>query len=248
MKILFSPSEGKKSGGTTTLTCNKAHYLFDALHDRRMEVLERYNAMVTSDDEAKIAKLYGIKDPAKFANFHKSLFELPTMKVIERYDGVAFEYLDYASLSQNEQRYIDSSVIIFSNLFGPLLAGDEGLPEYKLKQGESLDGFKPEKFYKEHFTQALNEYLGDEPFLDLRAGFYTKFYKPTTPHTTLKFLKGGKVVSHWAKAYRGLVLRAVAKANVQSIEEFMQLDIENLHVKEIVQKKLTTEIVFEIKG
>jgi hypothetical protein len=29
-------------------------------------------------------------------------------------------------------------VMIFSNIFGPVLAGDFGLPDYKLKQGEKI--------------------------------------------------------------------------------------------------------------
>ena len=248
MNILFSPSEGKKSGGSATPTCNNAHFLFDALHERRMEVLSRYNEVVTGSDEAAITKLYGIKDASKFSNYKKDIFTLPTMKVIERYDGVAFDYLDYNSLNREAKDYIDANVIIFSNLFGPLLAGDKGLIEYKLKQGESIAGFRAELFYKEHFSKALDEHLGDAPFLDLRAGFYNKFYKPSTPFTTLKFLKEGKVVSHWAKAYRGLVLKAIAQNGVATMEDFMQLDIENLHVKEILHKKLNTEIVFEIKG
>ena len=29
------------------------------------------------------------------------------MKVIERYDGVAFDYLEYSTLKENEKLYID---------------------------------------------------------------------------------------------------------------------------------------------
>ncbi len=245
MIILFSPSEGKKTGGDM-LTCKEGTFLFDNLHVKRLEVLEKYNSIVTSKDEEAIKKLYGIKDPKKFTNFDKDIYSLPTMKVIERYDGVAFDYLDYNSLHVEEKTYIDNSVIIFSNLFGPVRAGDCGLPEYKLKQGESLEGFKPEAFYKEHFSKHLDDLINDEPFLDLRAGFYNKFYKPKGEYTTLKFLKEGKVVSHWAKAYRGLVLRALAKEGVSDMDAFMTLEIEGLHVKEIKKVKNNTEIVFEI--
>ena len=85
-----------------------------------------------------------------------------------------------------------------------------------------------------------------EPYLDLRAGFYNKFYKPSTPYTTLKFLKDGKVVSHWAKAYRGITLRAAAMSNIQSIEEFIALPIEGLQILEIQQKGIHSEVVYEI--
>ena len=75
---------------------------------------------------------------------------------------------------------------------------------------------------------------------------YDKFYKVTKPYTTLKFLKNGKTVSHWAKAYRGLVLRAIAKNNISSLEEFKSLEIENLSVHEIKVIKNKTEIVYNI--
>ncbi|MDX1294644.1 MAG: peroxide stress protein YaaA, partial [Sulfurimonadaceae bacterium] len=82
--------------------------------------------------------------------------------------------------------------------------------------------------------------------LDLRAGYYDKFYKPSQPFTTLKFIKGGKVVSHWAKAYRGTVLRQLALNSVDSLDDFMKLEIEGLMVKEIKKVKNKTEIVFDI--
>ncbi len=92
----------------------------------------------------------------------------------------------------------------------------------------------------------MEEYLEGDEILDLRAGFYDKFYKPQKNYTTLKFIKDGKVVSHWAKAYRGIVLREIAKAKVETIEAFMKLPIENLSIKEIQTKKNRTEIIYEI--
>jgi len=53
-------------------------------------------------------------------------------------------------------------------------------------------------------------------------------------------------VSHWAKAYRGLVLRAVAQNCINSLEEFMTLEIEGLSVAEIKIIKNKTEITYNI--
>ncbi len=143
------------------------------------------------------------------------------------------------------QQYIDTHVILFSNLFGPLRASDL-IPEYRLKQGEAVADIKTEKFYHEHSAQLMESYLAEDEILDLRAGFYDKFYKPTKPYTTLKFIKEGKVVSHWAKAYRGIVLREIAKAGIETLEDFMKLPIEGLNIKEIQTKKNKTEIIYEI--
>ena len=101
------------------------------------------------------------------------------------------------------------------NLFGVLKAGDTGLPDYKLKQGETFSNLKIEKFYMDNFSKVLDEYLENEDIIDLRAGFYEKFYKIEKPYTTMKFIKDGKVVSHWAKAYRGIILKLLALTSWQ---------------------------------
>ena len=92
----------------------------------------------------------------------------------------------------------------------------------------------------------MNLYLANNEILDLRAGYYDKFYKTTKPYTTLKFLKNGKSVSHWAKAYRGIVLREIAKHNISSLKEFNSLEIEGLNISEIKTTKNKTEIIYNI--
>ncbi|MBA1437728.1 MAG: YaaA family protein [Epsilonproteobacteria bacterium] len=245
MKILFSPAETKKSGGVMG-QITKESFLFPELFAYREEVLNRYQNCIDTASDEQLSKLFGVKEAQKFAKYKTDLFSQPLMKAIERYDGVAFDYLGYGKLGSGAKNYIDQNVIIFSNLFGPIRAGDFGIPEYKLKQGEKIGSFAAEEFYKKHFSQQLDDMLADEVFLDLRAGFYTKFYKPTSEYVTLKFLKNGKVVSHWAKAYRGMVLRTMAQNNIGAIEEFMKMEIENLSIKEIIKKKAHTEIIYNI--
>jgi len=190
--------------------------------------------------------LFGSKKQDIIEYYKGDLSSKEIMKVIERYDGVAFDYLKYQELDTMSKNYIDTNVMIFSNLFGPVLAGDVGLPDYKLKQGEKLGTLALEKFYNEHFTKSIDSYLKEEEILDLRAGFYEKFYKINKPYTTMKFMKNGKVVSHWAKAYRGIVLNLMAKNNIQNITQLMDMEIENLSIVEIKQQKLKQEILYAI--
>ena len=173
------------------------------------------------------------------------VFNSPLMSAIERYQGVAYDYLNLASLDADALAYLKNNTIIFSNLYGPILGGDP-IANYKVKQGNNIGNVTPDKFYKERFSYQLDLYLGSDEILDLRAGYYDKFYKVTKPYTTLKFLKDGKTVSHWAKAYRGLVLRELAIHNISSIDEFMSLEIEGLSVQEIKVIKSKTEIVYNI--
>ena len=240
LKILFSPAEGKKSGG------NEEKREFLGSNDSREKILKAYNEIVKSNDEEKIKALFGFKKYSDCEPYVVDIFNSSLMPAIERYNGVAYEYLDFNSLHVEAQNYIKANTIIFSNLYGPILGGDT-IANYKVKQGNSIGDIAPDKFYKDRFSYQLDLYLGSCDILDLRAGYYDKFYKINKPYTTLKFLKDGKTVSHWAKAYRGLVLQAIAKNNINSIDEFMALEIDSLHVKEIKVIKNKTEIVYDIK-
>ena len=245
MKILLAPSETKQSGGDHSFDPNSL--LFKALIPHRIKLLHTYTNILQKGDMPTLSKMFGLKKEADILKYKKDIIHELTLKAIERYTGVAFDYLGYEKLDANSQHYIDSHVILFSNLFGPIRASDL-IPEYKLKQGEAVGDIKVEKFYHDHSAMLMEAYLKEEEILDLRAGFYDKFYKPQKNYTTLKFIKDGKVVSHWAKAYRGIVLREIAKTGIESIEEFMQLPIEGLSIHEIQKKKNKTEIIYNIES
>jgi cytoplasmic iron level regulating protein YaaA (DUF328/UPF0246 family) len=243
MKILLAPSETKKSGGERSF--DPSTLLFKELLTYRTKLLHTYTNVLQKGDITALSKMFGLKKEADILAHKKDIIHELTMKAIQRYTGVAFDHLGYEKLDREAQEYIDSHVILFSNLFGPIRASDL-IPEYKLKQGEPVGDIKTEKFYHEHSAALMEAYLAEDEILDLRAGFYDKFYKPAKPYTTLKFIKEGKVVSHWAKAYRGIVLREIAKAGIETLEDFMQLPIEGLSIKEIQTKKNKTEIIYEI--
>ena len=239
LKVLFSPSEGKRSGGD-----EQKKDIFGALNARD-EILHTYNNIVLSQNEEKIKKLFGFKKFSECEPYINDIFNSPLMPAIERYKGVAYDYLKYNELDEESQRYLKANSIIFSNLYGPLLGGDV-IANYKVKQTNNIGEISPDKFYKERFSYQLDLYLSSHEVLDLRAGYYDKFYKNTKPYTTLKFLKNGKTVSHWAKVYRGIVLKEIAKNNIQSLSEFMKLEIDTLSVSEIKVVKNKTEIIYNI--
>jgi cytoplasmic iron level regulating protein YaaA (DUF328/UPF0246 family) len=238
--ILFSPSEGKRPGGTN-------HHRKDILFgtEPRSAILSAYNTLVNSGDGGAVSTLFGIKKESEITPYIEDLFDAPQMSAIERYNGVAFGYLNYQTLDAAAQAYLEKQVIIFSNLFGPILGGDL-IANYKVKQGNSIGEIAPDKFYKERFSYQLDLQLMNHEILDLRAGYYDKFYKSRQNYTALKFLKEGKTVSHWAKAYRGIVLRELASHQIESIDDFMKLEIETLKVEEIIEVKNRKEIVYSI--
>lgn len=242
MKILFSPSETKIANNLNLDKKTKDFLL--KLNDKQKFVLNLYQDFLKTSQDKELSKLFGLKKQNDIDLFKSiNIFSDPTMKAIQRYSGVAYEYLDYESLE--DKKFVDENLIIFSNLFGPILAKFY-LPNYKLKQGEKLNSFAIEKYYKENSSEYLDDLLKNEFIIDLRAGFYLKFYTIKKEHIKLKFLKNGKVVSHWAKAYRGKVARELTYFKPQNEQEFQKIPFSNLQIREIIKQKLSTEYLFDI--
>jgi len=244
MKILLAPSETKKSGGEFKKLEVES---FSFSKKEKLYVSNLYNEFLKSATNDELIKLLGIKKESDLKNYKGvDLFNDPTMSAIERYTGVAYDYLDYDSLKKSHKEFIDENLIIFSNIFGALRASEK-IPNYKLKQGEKIDGFSIEKYYKEHTSSELDLFFEDELLIDLRATFYDKFYTPKVPYITMKFIKGGKVVSHWAKAYRGKITRELAKYQPKDEKELNDIEFKNLYIKEILTMKNKKEYVYEIR-
>jgi uncharacterized protein len=228
MFVLFSPSESKRSGGVGAFKDSSNTLI--ANDETRLVLDHAYEKALTGSFEEK-QSLTGWKDESKINVLPKILSEAPVMPALRRYNGVGYQYLDIDSLVPAQYDYLAKHVLIFSNLFGPLRGGDL-IPETKLKQRAKFVGVNIAHHYREHTTKALDELIGDELVLDLRAEIYKKFYTPKGPVIECVFLKDGKRMNHWSKAYRGLVLRAVAKERPANIEDFLQMDVDGLKLIE----------------
>lgn len=220
MKILLAPSE-TKTKFCDSEAINQNSFIFPEMFDARTKILKFFEE-----------------------EFDSNIFHKMTAKAMKRYDGVAFDAISYDGLDLQAREYIDQNTIIFSNIFGPILGGDK-IPFYTFKQGTKLSKINIEKYYNELFSKSLDIFVNDFA-VDLRAGFYEKFYVPKIKTYTYKFIKNGKVVSHWAKFYRGILLRNMALNNVQTQEQLLQMQIENLKVSEIFESKNKIQIVCQI--
>lgn len=244
MKILFSPSEAKSALNTGS-PINEKSFVFENLYDKRAEILKRYDDFLKIADVNQISKLFGIKNLKDGDELRQSVFYKGSVKAVLRYDGVAYRHLKYKTLPEEAKKFIDENTMIFSNLFGPILAKNP-LPEYKLKQGEKISGLNIENFYKREFGDAIDKWLGDDDIIDLRAEFYEKFYKIKRPYTTFKFVKNGKAISHYAKAYRGAVLRLIALKTPKTADEIGKIKMENLRLIDVKKIGPKSEILLEI--
>jgi cytoplasmic iron level regulating protein YaaA (DUF328/UPF0246 family) len=223
---------------------NKNNFYFNSFSNARDEIVSSYELLLKNSSIEELSLWFGLKNLKECKKYSKSILYKPTMKAIRRYTGVAFDALEYNNLSKEEQYYCDENVILFSNLFGVLKASDL-IPDYKFKQGAILPNIDVITKYKENIKSSLDEYLEDE-VIDLRAGFYDKFYKPSAPTITFKFLKNNKVVSHWAKHYRGLLVKSLAKNNITNFAQLMLLEIEELKLIEIQERKNIKTLIMEI--
>ena len=100
--------------------------------------------------------------------------------------------------------------------------------------------FDTKNFYKQNRADFLNFLNKEKEILDLRAGFYQKclelpqdfiIYEPI-------FLKNSKVVSHYAKHYRGILLKECAKSQLQSLNDLKNLEIQGLKLLNIDTKTI----------
>ena len=244
LTILLAPSESKTEGGEGIFSLSSL--IFPSLNSKREELIDIYQDITKSNDNSEIYSIFGLKKESEIQRYKNlDIKNAPVKKAIERYNGVAFDYLDYKSLDMEAKSFLEDRLLIFSNLFGVLRANDK-IPDYRLKQGASLKDIKIDSFYKKDLSNLLDEYLEDREILDLRAGFYNKFYKPSQRYTTLKFLKDGKSVSHWAKAFRGKVCKEIAVNKIDSIDELIAFPLEGLTLVEIQEKKNQREIIYEV--
>lgn len=239
MKILFSPSE-LKTGIASEKFIKKENFIFPNLYEKRLQIVTLYNDFILNANEKALCKLFGTKKEKDLLYYRKDIFKSGCVKAILRYAGTAYKALQYRNLDTNSQKFIDESVLIFSNLFGVVSAKDE-IPDYKLKQGESFLNLEIPEFYLENFSNEIDKFVENDDILDLRAGFYEKFYIPKKEYLAMKFIKHGKVLSHFAKQLRGEVLKEIAIHKLDTNEKILAHNFTNLQLKDI--KKIKNQIL-----
>jgi len=246
LKVLFSCSEAKNTENNFDFL-NIDSLSFQEGYHKRIEILSKYQSIINEYNNEKLKSIFGVSKES-LVNLYKdiNIFKDGTNIAIERYAGVAYKHLDYNSLDINARNFINKNVVIFSNLFGVLLAEDK-IPFYKLKQNVKLDGLSVGNFYKQHFQTYLDDYFGDDLIVDLRANSYDNFYDVSDKyHVKIKFLKNGKIISHYSKAYRGKFLRAMSqKEKLKDIHHFFNMPIENMRYVDMSDAGKQTTITYE---
>jgi cytoplasmic iron level regulating protein YaaA (DUF328/UPF0246 family) len=216
--ILLPPSEGKtapRRGAPLALDRLSLPLLTPA----REAVIASLVALCRGD-EAVAAEVLGVpKTQPELVALNAGLLSAPTARADAIYTGVLYDALDAGSLSTAAKRRAAARVMVTSSVFGLVGFGDR-IPAYRLSGDTTLPGLGGvQAHWRRHLGPAALEALGGGLLVDLRSGTYASFWRPdevAARTATVRVLHevGGvrKVVSHFNKATKGRIVRALLEA------------------------------------
>jgi cytoplasmic iron level regulating protein YaaA (DUF328/UPF0246 family) len=149
---------------------------------------------------------------------NRGLRDAPTATAARVYTGVLFEHLGLETLDASARRRANRSVLIASGVWGVVAPGDR-IPAYRLSGGVNLPGVGAlAGHWRPALMEALPQRAGRGLILDLRSGTYANAWRPVGAlaerTVAVQVTSGGKVVSHFNKATKGLLARAVLTAGI----------------------------------
>jgi cytoplasmic iron level regulating protein YaaA (DUF328/UPF0246 family) len=215
--ILLPPSEGKttpRRGKPLDL----ASLSFPDLEPHRAEVLDALIALCTTDEPATAAEVLGLgKTQTEQVAAGARLSQAPTARADAVYSGVLYEALDLPSLTGPARRRATSWLAVTSGLFGLLRPADR-IPAYRLSGDVTLPGIGTvSTYWSRRLDESVRAAAGRGLVVDLRSSTYASFWRPAPDLAgrvvTIRVLHevGGtrKVVSHFNKATKGRIVRAL---------------------------------------
>lgn len=225
MLILLPPSEGKtapRRGRPLQLDSLS----FPAISEQRGEVLSALVSLCTThglplESEAArhvAAETLGL-GPTQVDEIDRNalLQRAATGRADGVYSGVLYEALDLPSLEGAAKRRATQWVAVTSSLFGLVRPGDR-IPAYRLSGNVTLPGVGVvSTYWSRHLDDTVTEAAGQGIVVDLRSSTYASFWRPS-PEMASRVVSvrvlhehngTRKVVSHFNKATKGRIVRAV---------------------------------------
>jgi len=223
--ILLPPSEGKTAPADGPRP-EIASLSFPALNPLRTKLLAELIRVCAKDPQA--ASILGL-GPRQLdeitVNAH--LRKAACAPAIEVYTGVLYDALDVHSLRKAERARLQRSTAIASALFG-LVRPDDLIPAYRLSGDVSLLG-SPAAYWRDAISVEIAK---EKTFiLDLRSQAYAAC-GPIPAEAQARSAvgrvlteRGGKrtVVSHFNKASKGRLVRAVAQSGAKGLDDLLEL-------------------------
>ncbi|MEV4508923.1 peroxide stress protein YaaA [Dactylosporangium sp. NPDC049525] len=213
MLILLPPSEGKAAAPRRGAALALDRLSLPALTEARTAVLDDL-VKLSTDPDAALDVLGLTPGLAAEAARNAALWAAPTLPAAALYTGVLYDALDLASLTGPALARARKQLLIFSGLWGAVRPGDR-VPPYRCAIGVRLPGVGPlTAHWRAALPAVLDDLAGDALVLDLRSSAYTAMWTPRNA-VSVRVLHGGKVVSHFNKATKGRLVRALLLAGAR---------------------------------
>ena len=224
MLILLPPSEGKTSPRRGK-PLDLGSLSFPGLTTQRSEVFDALVSLCATE-QPTAARMLGLgRTQADAVASNARLRVAPTARADQIYSGVLYEALGLAGLDAAARRRATTWLAVTSGLFGLLRPADR-IPAYRLSGDVSLPGIGTvSTYWNRYLDDAVREAAGRGLVVDLRSTTYASFWRPDARLArrvvTLRVLheaspptgSGGpgvrKVVSHFNKATKGRIVRAL---------------------------------------
>lgn len=220
MLVLLPPSEGKVAPRRGKPLDPDA-LSFPGLAGARGEVLDALVTLCATDPEKAAATLDVPPSRLDLVGLNARLPTAPTARAAQVYAGVLYEALGLATLSSAAKRRAGSRLAVTSSLFGLVAPGDR-IPAYRLSGGAVLPGVgSVAGVWRRHLGPAVTGAVADGLLVDLRSSTYAAFWRPpaelarrvATVRVLHEVAGRRQVVSHFNKATKGRIVRALLEAN-----------------------------------
>ena len=210
MLVLLPPSETKAHGGDG-LPLDLQELSFATLNPLRAKLIDALVAL-TDDPAASMSALGLGPQQSGEVRHNAQLRTAATCAALDRYTGVLYDGLGAARFTRAQRARAVSRLVVGSALFG-LLRADDPIPHYRLSAGSALPGLPTlGALWRPVLTAELCG--AQELVVDLRSGAYAALgpVPGAVTATVLTEKPDGTraVVSHFNKAHKGLLARALA--------------------------------------
>jgi cytoplasmic iron level regulating protein YaaA (DUF328/UPF0246 family) len=218
--VLLPPSEGKAASGHGA-PLKLESLALPGLTEARAAVLDELVELCAADEE-KARTVLGLSEGLR-GEIAKNT-ELRTAGARpagEIYTGVLYDALGLATLDAAARERAGRSLLVFSGLWGAVRVTD-AIPSYRCSMGVKLPGLGAlGAHWRGAMAGVLPEAAGEGLVLDLRSSAYATAWKPkgevAARTATVRVLHAPtrKVVSHFNKATKGRIVRALLKAGAE---------------------------------
>lgn len=216
----------------TLISPKKENLFFSEKTEKIVKTLQT----LSENEVAKIMKLKGNLLTKTFEDI-KNYEKLAEIKAIFLYNGVAYKELEIETFGEDNLKYLENNLLIFSALYG-LVTPSTKIRRYRLDMTMRILKESFYEFWREDINLYLSKNLENKVLINLASGEFSK----TIDRKLIKNIididfkenKNGeyKSISSYAKQARGKFLKILAKNNIKDLEDMKKIEFNNYKYNE----------------